>query len=81
MNLLLHKVFLKRLLLAALVVSLSACEDDAILDPTDEGPPEGSYGKIELSPATLELTEGALFSPHGEDEDRRRALPKNPKRF
>ena len=65
-----------RLLLAALVVVLSACEDDAILDPTEKGPPEGSYG-----PATLQSTEGALPSPHGEDEDKRRALPKNPKRF
>ena len=65
-----------RLLLAALVVVLSACEDDAILDPTEKGPPEGSYG-----PATLQSTEGALSSPHGEDEDKRRALPNNPKRF
>ena len=70
-----------RLLLAALVVALSACEDDAILDPTDEGPPEGSYGMIQLSPATLGSTEGALLSPHGEDEDKSHALPKNPKRF
>ena len=62
-----------RLLLAALVVVLSACEDDAILDPTEKGPPEGSYG-----PATLQSTEGALPSPHGEDEDKRRAVPKNP---
>ena len=65
-----------RLLLAALVVALSACEDDAILDPTEKGPPEGSYG-----PATLQSTEGALPSPHGEDEDKRGALPNNPKRF
>tara|TARA_Y100001970_G_scaffold294327_1_gene450619 strand:- start:1112 stop:1327 length:216 start_codon:yes stop_codon:yes gene_type:complete len=70
-----------RLLLAALVVALSACEDDAILDPTDEGPEEGSYGMLQLSPAVLESTEGALLPPDAEDEDKLRALPKNPKRF
>ena len=70
-----------RLLLAALVVVLSACEDDPILGPTEKGPPEGSYGMIQLSLPTLESTEGALLSTYGEKEDNRRALPKNPKRF
>ena len=70
-----------RFLLAALVVALSACEDDAILAPAVEAPAEGSYGPVKLSPASLGPTEGALPSPHGEDEDKRRALPKNPKRF
>lgn len=70
-----------RLLLAALIVAVSACEDDAILDPTDEGPEEGSYGMLELSPAALESTEGALLPPNTQDGDKRRALSKNPKRF
>ena len=70
-----------RLLLAALVVALAACEDDAILDPTDEGPEEGSYGMLQLDPTVLESTEGSLLPPNSEDEDKRRALPKNPKRF
>jgi hypothetical protein len=70
-----------RLLLAALIVAVSACEDDAILDPTDEGPEEGSYGMLELSPASLESTEGALVPPNAQDGDTRHALSKNPKRF
>lgn len=72
---------MRLLLLAALVVAFSACEDNAILDPTDEGPTEGSYGMLQLSPATLESTEGAVFPPYREDKEKRRALPKNPRRF
>ena len=70
-----------RLLLAALIVAVSACEDDAILDPTDEGPEEGSYGMLELRTASLESTEGALVPPNAQAGDTRRALSKNPKRF
>jgi len=36
---------------------------------------------LELSPASLESTEGALVPPNAQDGDTRHALSKNPKRF
>ena len=70
-----------RLLLIAIVFLLSACEDDAILDPTDEGPEEGSYGMLHLGPSGSLQTEPGPNPPQGKEAGRGHAVVKNPKLF